>query len=151
MLLNFCRSVTRAPGLPRWLSGEEPACRCKRDRRCRFSPWVGEIPWRRKWQPIPVCLPGKYHGQGSLAGYSPRGCTESDMTEWLRTSCTKVSMLLGSSLQIIVTWAREPLVGSIWIFKNEFPEDDAKLSAAPINTFYLSLTSSTQQTFYLIT
>ena len=55
-------------GLPRWLSGKESACQC---RRCRFNPWVGEIPWRRKWQPTPVFLPGKYQGQRSLVGYSP--------------------------------------------------------------------------------
>ena len=32
---------------------------------------IGKIPWRRKWQPTPVFLPGKFHGQRSLAGYSP--------------------------------------------------------------------------------
>ena len=36
-----------------------------------FNPWAGEIPWRRKWQPIPVFLPGELHGQRSLVGYSP--------------------------------------------------------------------------------
>ena len=36
-----------------------------------FSPWIGKIPWRRKWQPIPVFLPGEFHGQRSLEGYSP--------------------------------------------------------------------------------
>ena len=40
-------------------------------RRHRFNPWVGQIPWRRKWQPIPMFLPGKSHGQRSLVGYSP--------------------------------------------------------------------------------
>ena len=39
-----------------------------------FNPWVGKIPWRRKWQPTPVFLSGKSHEQRSLAGYSPRGC-----------------------------------------------------------------------------
>jgi len=33
--------------------------------------WVGKIPWRREWLPIPVFLPGEFHGQRSLAGYSP--------------------------------------------------------------------------------
>ena len=47
----------------------------------RFSPWVGKIPWKRKWQPTPVYLPGKSHGQRSLGGYSPRGHKELDMTE----------------------------------------------------------------------
>ena len=43
----------------------------------------GKIPWRRKWQPSPVPLPGKSHGQRSLVGYSPWGCKESDTTERL--------------------------------------------------------------------
>ena len=47
----------------------------------RFDPWAGKIPWRRKWQPTPVFLPGESHGQRSLAGYSPQGRTESDTTE----------------------------------------------------------------------
>ena len=55
-------------GLPRWLSGKESTCQC---RRCRFHPRVGKIPWSRKWQPSPVFLPGKVHGQKSLGGYSP--------------------------------------------------------------------------------
>ena len=48
------------------------------------DPWVGKIPWRRKWQPTPVFLPGKSHGQRSLAGYSPWTLKESDTTEKLR-------------------------------------------------------------------
>ena len=39
-----------------------------------FDPWVGKIPWRKKLQPTPVSLPGKSHGQRTLAGYSPWGC-----------------------------------------------------------------------------
>ena len=54
-------------GLRWWLNGKESACQC---RRCGFDPWVGKIPWRRKWQPTSVFLPGKAHGQGSLVGYS---------------------------------------------------------------------------------
>ena len=44
---------------------------------------VGKIHWRRKWQPTPVFLPRKCHGQRSLVGYSPWGCKELDMTEQL--------------------------------------------------------------------
>ena len=44
-------------------------------------PWVGKIPWKRKWQPIPALLPGKCYGQRSLVGYSPWGRKESDTTE----------------------------------------------------------------------
>ena len=48
-----------------------------------FNPWVRKIPWKRKCQPSPVFLPGEFHGQRSLAGYSPWGLKELDMTEWL--------------------------------------------------------------------
>ena len=52
-------------------------------RKLGFDPWVGKIPWRRKWLPIPVFLPGEFHGQMSLVGYRPWGHKESDMTEQL--------------------------------------------------------------------
>ena len=39
-----------------------------------FSPWVRKVPWRRKWQPTPVFLPGKFHGQRRLVGYSSWSC-----------------------------------------------------------------------------
>ena len=44
--------------------------------KCRY-----ELKWGRKWQPTPVFLPGKFHGQRSLAGYSTWGCKESDVNE----------------------------------------------------------------------
>ena len=47
----------------------------------RFDPWVGKILWRREWLLTPVFLPGEFHGQRSLAGYSPLVCKELDMTE----------------------------------------------------------------------
>ena len=43
--------------------------------------WVRKVPWRRKWHPTPVFLPGKVHGQRSLVGYSPCGRKELDTTE----------------------------------------------------------------------
>ena len=67
-------------------AGKEPACQCRRHRRHGFDPWVGKIPWSRKWQPAPVFLPGKSHGQRSQAGYSPWGCRESDTTEQLNNN-----------------------------------------------------------------
>ena len=48
-----------------------------------FNPRVRKIPWRRKWQPTPVFLPGEFHGQITLAGYSLWSQKESDMTERL--------------------------------------------------------------------
>ena len=53
------------------------------DRGCDLA---GRFPWRRKWQPTPVLLPGKSHGQRSLAGYSPWGLKELDTTERLSTA-----------------------------------------------------------------
>ena len=58
-------------------------------RRCSFNPWVGKIPWRRKWQPTPAFLPEKFHGQRRLAGYSQWGLKESDTAE---QACTVHSM-----------------------------------------------------------
>ena len=71
--------------LPRWLSGKESTCQCRRCRRHGFNPWVRKIPWKRAWPPTPVFWPGESHGQRSLAGYSPWGHKESDMTEQLST------------------------------------------------------------------
>ena len=51
-----------------------------------FHLWVGKIPWSRKWQLVPVFLPGEFHEQRNLAGYSPWGHRESDTTEWLTLS-----------------------------------------------------------------
>ena len=52
-------------------SDKESVCQCTRCKRSSFDPWVGKIPWRRKWHS--VFLPGKSHGERSLASYSPKG------------------------------------------------------------------------------
>ena len=49
-------------------------------------PEIGKTPWRREWSAIPAVLPGEFHGQRSLADYSPWGPKESGMTEWLTLS-----------------------------------------------------------------
>ena len=53
----------------------------RRHRRLGFNSWVRKIPWRRKWQPTPVFLPGESHGQRSLEGYCPWDHQELDKTE----------------------------------------------------------------------
>ena len=63
------------------ISGKEPTCKYRRHKRCGFNPWVRKIPWRSKWQPTPIFLPGESHGQRSLAGCSSKGCKESSRTE----------------------------------------------------------------------
>ena len=63
-------------------------------RRLRFNLWVRKIPWRRKWQPTPVFLPGEFHEQRSLAGYSPWG-SQRVRHDWVRKDTIK-SIHLGS-------------------------------------------------------
>ena len=93
-------------GLPRWLSGQEPVCQY---RRCRFSPWIGKIPWWREWLPTLVFLPRESQWQRSLAGYSPWGHQESDTTEQLT-----LSPLTGS-----ISWS--PLwTPTFWSIKQEW-------------------------------
>ena len=67
-------------GLLWWLRWQSV---CLQGGRPGFTPWVGKISWRRKWQPTPVFLPGKSHGQRNLVGYSLWGHKESDTTERL--------------------------------------------------------------------
>ena len=66
--------VSLYSGPPMWLSGQEFTWQC---RRVRFYPWFRKFPWRRKWQPIPVFLPGKSYGQRGLMGYHLRGLKKS--------------------------------------------------------------------------
>ena len=65
-------------------SDKESACQYRGHKRCEFKPWVGKIPWRRKWQPTPVILPEKSHRQRSLVVSSPVGGKESDTTEQVK-------------------------------------------------------------------
>ena len=81
LFLAYFTQHARLSGFPGGTSGKEPACQCRRHKRHGFDLWVRKIPWRRKWQPTPVLLPGKSHGQRNLAGYSSWGCQESDTTE----------------------------------------------------------------------
>ena len=64
--------------LPSGHNAKGSACQRRRCERCGFDPWVGKIPWSRKWQPTPVFLPGEFHGQRSLVDYHPWGPKESD-------------------------------------------------------------------------
>ena len=59
-------------------TGQEHTCQCRKG---MFDPWIGKMLWRRKWQPTPVFLLGKYHGQRNLIGYSPWGHKQADTTE----------------------------------------------------------------------
>ena len=72
--------LIRREGLPWWFTQLRSGLQCRR-LRPGFDPWIGTIPWSRKWQPTPVFLPGEFHGQRSLVGCSPWGRRESDTAE----------------------------------------------------------------------
>ena len=109
--------------------------------RCRrrgFDSWVGKIPWRRKWQPTPVLLPGKFYELRSLIGYSPWGRKESDTTERLHFTSlvlllsqetvilnnllflTKLtgkklfSKFTGQNTELVLSWVFKAIVGLGW-------------------------------------
>jgi len=81
VMLSSCLWAALTLLIPDVASNKEPACQCKRHKRLEFDPYVGKIPWRKKWQPTAVFLPGKSHGQRSLADYSPWSCRELDTTD----------------------------------------------------------------------
>ena len=66
---------------------KESACQCKRHKKLRVWSLVKKIPWSRKWELIPVFLPGKFHGQRSLEGYRPWGHEKSwtQLSNWEQT------------------------------------------------------------------
>ena len=78
LLVKTLLLIYRWPSFPRWLSSKESTFQ---SRRLKFNPWIGKIPWRRKWQPSPVFLPGKSCRLRSLAGCSSWGRKELDTTE----------------------------------------------------------------------
>ena len=67
-----------------------------------FDPWVGKTPWRREWLPTPVFLPGEFHGQRSLGGYSPRSRKESDTTEQLTLSLFFPTQWSGNGIKAVL-------------------------------------------------
>ena len=89
-------SHQKLEGFPDGTGGKEPACQCRRHKRCGFVTWVGKIPWRRAWQPTIVFLPGESHGQTRLAVYSPGVAKSRTQLKWLSTQ-TRVPQKLGGS------------------------------------------------------
>ena len=92
-------------------SDEESACQCRRRKGRGFDPWVGKIPWSRKWQPIHIFLPEKFYGQRSLVHYHPWGHKESGRTEqlrmWLRASEEVWNIEVNLRFFLLVWWALE--------------------------------------------
>ena len=98
-------------------AGKEPACQCRRHKRPPVQSLGQEDTLRRKWQLVPICLPGKFHGKRSLVGYSPWGCKESDTTEHTNVDITHtiskhhilltLPVSLEKSLEVSITWWRK--------------------------------------------
>ena len=72
------------------------------------------FPWRRKWQPTPVLLPGKSHGQRSLVGCSPWGCWGSDTTEWLHFHFSLSRIREGNGKPLQCSCLENPRDGRAW-------------------------------------
>ena len=138
-------------GLPGGSDGKEQR------KRPGFNPWIRKISWRREWQPTPVFLAGEFHGQKGLAGYSPRGHKESDMTEQLNnkdqdpqgSSCrdaTDIAIFMEESgketcplgLQILKKPFREPYLQKhkVYPFKQSMTTQHFRL---PERTFFFVL------------
>ena len=98
------------PSFPGGASGKEPTCQCRRQKRCWFNPLVRKIPWRRKWQPTPVFLPGKSHRQRSLAGYS-LAVAELDKIEAIYMQSCKLEIQVSHP-----HWQVNPLQTLHWVY-----------------------------------
>ena len=74
--------VTRQRELPRWHSSKESAWQCRRCKRSQLDPWIGKIPWSKKWLSTPVFLPGNFHGKepGSYVHEITKECHRSEHT-----------------------------------------------------------------------
>ena len=96
------------------VSGTEPASPCRRCKRFEFDPWVGKIPWRRKWQPTPAFLPGESHGQRTLGAAQSIGSHRVGH-DWAPSTHTPVfqpvSCMAG---RFFTSEASENLTSEIW-------------------------------------
>ena len=141
--------------------GKESACHCRRHKRHWFNPCVRKIPWSRKWQPTPVILLQKSHGQKSLAGYNPWSHKESDMTPRLNNTYmysyisyiffTKYlcivkkalmvleNMYVGINRILVETWTLEVLVRSQKEMRNMILETERKVFSYMCYSFVESI------------
>ena len=108
-----------AQDLPRWHSVKESSCQWSRHRRLGLDSWVEKILWSRKWQPTPIFLLGKFHGQRNLVGYNSRGHKESDMVKQLSIHAhTEHRCTLQSGGTFETIWSSLPVVDQIETIKH---------------------------------
>ena len=89
--MRFTKILLLHQGFPDGLVVKHPPA-IARDAEDRFDLWVGKMPWKRKWHPTSVFLPGKLNGQKSLLGYSPWGHKEPDTTKQLSVFSLSLSL-----------------------------------------------------------
>ena len=89
--LNFLKVLYHLS--PGGTSGKEPACQCRRCKRCRFMPSVGKIPWRRAWKPTPIFLPREAPWTEELGGLWSIGSQRvgHDWRDWEHTRNVPIS------------------------------------------------------------
>ena len=80
---------------------KKPTCRGRRHKGPRFNPWIRKIPWRRRWPPTLVFLPGKLRGQRTLVGDNPWGHRELDMADHSTDTSINVSTCLPTYLKSV--------------------------------------------------
>ena len=102
-------------------SSQESTCQCGRHRSMGSDPWVRNISWRRKWQPMPVLLPGKFHGQRSLVGVHGDAESQIRLTTlthtWLR-NCTLVTCPKKMRTLIQIGTVSSIFIASIYIMEH---------------------------------
>ena len=82
-----CRHSSCLWAFPGGTSGKGSDCWCRRCKRLRFSPWGRKIPWKRKWQPMPIFLPGKFNGQEAWQAKAHRVAkSQTPLSAW---TCTQ--------------------------------------------------------------
>ena len=110
---NHTFAFTRhGQGLPRRLSGKVSTCQCRSHWRHGLDPWVGKIPWRRKWQPTSVFLSGSAHRQRSLVAYTSVGVAKSQ---------TRLNTHAGTAKPLFTTAAASSFIVPSAVGMNLFP------------------------------
>ena len=119
---------------------KEFACQC---RRLRFNPWVRKIPWSRKWQPTPVFLPRKFHGQRSLAAIVRRvaksqisliNWARTHTVIWLRNRSHRTS--IGMCCAVPSCFSRVWLFSTLWATALQAPDNRSQYFKAKVYIFF---------------
>ena len=107
--------------LPRRHSGKAFACQCRRHKTCGFSPWVRKVPWRRKWHPILLFLPRKFHRERSPVS-TILGVSESQTQQSMHMHRRTVFMYDSIRACMLIHFDRVQLFTTSWIIAHQIPQ-----------------------------